>query len=469
MQLISLPDSSPLVTLRILFRTGSAQDPAGKGGAAWMTALLLASGGSRTRSNKEILDAFFPLATEVGSQVDKEMIAFSAETHRDNLDAFYEIFRAMLLDPGWRSDDFQRLRDDAVNYLESGLRAENDEEFAKEMLYQRIYQGHPYERHNAGSVSSLKALKLSDLREFYTAHFTRENLTICLAGGYPREFERRIRQDFSSLPLKARPQQAIPAPASIAESHALFIEKPARGVAISLGFPIDVRRGHPDFPALLLATSALGQHRMSSGRLFNRMRQIRGLNYGDYAYIEYFPGGMYSLEPEPNLARSQQIFQLWIRPVEREQAHFALRLALYELHRLIEHGIDAEEFERTRSFLPKYSKLLLKTRDAELGYLADSAFYQTPPYPEYLEQSFAQLTLEAVNAAIRRHLRTGPLHIVMVGEGLAGLRDDILSNKPSPIEYNTPKPDDILAEDKKIEQLPLTLKADLIPAGRAFA
>ncbi|MBI4893577.1 MAG: insulinase family protein [Acidobacteria bacterium] len=469
MQLISLPDSSPLVTLRILFRTGSAQDPEGKGGAAWMTALQLASGGSRTRSNKEILDAFFPLATSVGSQVDKEMIAFSAETHRDNLDAFYEIFRAMLLDPGWRSDDFQRLRDDAVNYLESGLRAQNDEEFAKEMLYQCIYRDHPYERHNAGSISSLKTLTLSDLREFYTAHFTRENLTICLAGGYPADFERRIRQDFSCLPPKARPQQPIAAPASGTESNVLFIEKPARGVAISLGFPIGVRRGHPDFPALLLATSALGQHRMSSGRLFNRMRQIRGLNYGDYAYIEYFPGGMYSLEPEPNLARSHQIFQLWIRPVEHHHAHFALRLAIFELDRLIRHGLDAEEFERTRRFLPKYSKLLLKTKDAELGYLADSAFYQIPPYPEYLERTFAQLTLEQVNAAIGRHLHTDSLQVVMVGEDLAALRDGILANRPSPLEYTTPKPDEILTEDVEVANLALNLKARLMPAEDAFA
>ena len=59
------------------------------------------------------------------------------------------------------------------------------------------------------------------------------------------------------------------------------------------------------------------------------MREKRGLNYGDYAYIEYFPLGMYLMEPPPNVARSQQIFQIWIRPVEPPTAKFALRLALY--------------------------------------------------------------------------------------------------------------------------------------------
>ena len=89
-----------------------------------------------------------------------------------------------------------------------------------------------------------------------------------------------------------------------------------------------MRRGHPDFAALLVARTYFGQHRMSFGHLFQRMREVRGLNYGDYAYIEYFPRGMNLFEPEPNLARSSQIFQIWIRPVEPPTAVFALRLAL---------------------------------------------------------------------------------------------------------------------------------------------
>ena len=61
------------------------------------------------------------------------------------------------------------------------------------------------------------------------------------------------------------------------------------------------------------------------------MRGIRGLNYGDYSYIEYFPRGMYLHQPSPNLARRSQIFQIWIRPLEPPTANFGLRLAMYEL------------------------------------------------------------------------------------------------------------------------------------------
>jgi zinc protease len=469
---ITLPDQAPLVTFRIVFRTGAAQDPEGKGGAAWLTAMMLANGGSRSHSYKQILDSLFPMGVAIECQVDQEMIAFCAEVHVDHLQPFYSLLRGMLLEPGWRQDDFDRLSDDAVNYLESELRGQNDEELAKEVLHREIFSGQPCGRCVAGSVSSLRALTIADLREFYLAQFSQDNLTIGLGGGYPQAFEDRVRHDFSTLPLKGKSKSAPPAAPPVSANELLLVEKPARGVAISLGFPITVRRGHPDFPALLLACSALGQHRMSSGRLFTRMRQYRGLNYGDYAYIEHFPGGMYTLEPPVNVARSCPVFQLWIRPVDRELAHFALRLALHEMQKFVTEGISEAEFQRARSFLSKYVNLLLKTKSEELAYTIDSDFYGIPPYPSYVREGLAHLTCGQVNQVIQRHLRFDNWKIVAVGEGMDQLREAILSNQVSPMTYNSPKPPEILEEDRLVERRLLAVapaNARVVPVSTIFA
>src|SRR5258708_25816806 len=84
------------------------------------------------------------MAAGVGVRVDKELITFTADTHVDNLDAFYKIFRSMLLEPRWRQDDFDRLRDEAVNYLRVQLRSNNDEELGKELLYIALQSHHPF-------------------------------------------------------------------------------------------------------------------------------------------------------------------------------------------------------------------------------------------------------------------------------------------------------------------------------------
>ena len=153
---------------------------------------------------------------------------------------------------------------------------------------------------------------------------------------------------------------------------------------------------------------------MSGGRLFQRIREIRGINYGDYAYIEYFPRGGNVMEPPPNVARSSQAFQIWIRPAEPPQAAFTLRLAVYELNKLVKDGIPQEDFDRTKEFLSKYVNVLTKTKRAELAYAIDSLYYGIPNYNTYVKNALPKLTRDQVNAAIRKHLRADRLQIVAV-------------------------------------------------------
>ncbi|HEX9919840.1 MAG TPA: hypothetical protein VGA87_11765, partial [Pyrinomonadaceae bacterium] len=59
---VLLPNRSPLVTFRILFMTGAADDPAGKEGLASLTASLVSGGGTRELAYEKIQEAFYPLA-----------------------------------------------------------------------------------------------------------------------------------------------------------------------------------------------------------------------------------------------------------------------------------------------------------------------------------------------------------------------------------------------------------------------
>jgi zinc protease len=470
-RIVELPGKSPLVTIRLVFTTGSASDPADKPGLAHLTSEMLGGGGTKDRTYKQILDSMYPMATSVSVYSDKEMTTFVGETHVDNLDKFYALLRDMVLNPGWRPDDFKRVRDDAINDLRVGLRGNNDEELAKEELYNVIYNGHPYGHENLGTVAALGKITIADLQDFYKRHYTQANLIVGLAGGYSPDFLIRVKKDFAALPQGEPDRSSFSEPAKIERTQVTLIDKDTRSVAWSLGFPIDVKRGDPDFAALLVMQSWLGQHRSSSGRLFGRMREVRGLNYGDYAYIEYFPRGMYQFEPAANLGRHRQIFQIWIRPVEPPNAGFALRLALFELDRLAKDGITQDDFERTRSFLSKYVNVLTKTKSGELGYAMDSVYYGIPNYNDYVKTSLAKLTLDDVNRAIHKHLRADRLEIVGVAKDAEKLKAELTKGSATPIQYNSPKPQDILDEDKIVEKWPLNLTAadvSVIPVASVF-
>lgn len=472
-RIVQLPGKSPLVTLRFVFVRGSAFDPPDKPGVAHLTAELLGNGGTKDLTYKQIVDAMYPMATSVEVYSDKEMTTFVGETHADNLDKFYGLMRDMILHPGWRADDFERVRDDSVNALKVSLRGNNDEELAKEELYNVIYDRRSYGHENLGTVSALQKMTIADLQAFYREQYTQENLIIGVAGGYPPDFVSRMKRDFAALPESGKyPRDILLVPPDpITHNRVTLIQKDTRSVAWSLGYPINVKRGDPDFPALLVMSSWLGQHRESGGRLYGRMRELRGLNYGDYAYIEYFPRGMFRFEPEPNIARHGQIFQIWIRPVEPPNAGFALRLALYEMDKMVKKGIPETDFEKTRSFLSKYVNILTKTKSAELGYAIDSLYYGIPNYNEYVKTALAKLTVNDVNAAIRKHMRSENIQIVGVAKDTDAIAAALTGTAPTPIQYNSPKPQDVLDEDKIVERWPLQLRKEditVVPVGDVF-
>ena len=468
---VLVPNRSPLVTFRIVFMTGAASDPKGKEGVAALTAAMLSQGGTRTMTYEQIVEALYPIAASFNSQIDKEMTVFTGTTHSDNLEKYYGLISQMLLDPGFRSDDFTRLKSDAVNFLKVSLRENNDEELGKEYLYNIIYDGHPYEHQNFGTASSLEKLTLDDVREFYKANYTRGNMVLGLAGGYPKTLPERVEADFAKLPAGQSNKMKVAAPKVASGTHISIVKRETRATALSLGFPIDVTRADKDWPALAVVASYFGQHRSGNSLLFQKLREARGLNYGDYAYIEYFPRGMFQFTPDPNLGRASQIFQIWIRPVVPQNGHFVLRGALYEYDKLVREGMSKEAFEATREFLSKYNNILTQTQDAQLGYALDSHYYNIPDYVSYMREQLAKLTLDDVNNAIRKHLKSDSMQIVIITKDAEGLRDAIINNRPSPITYNSAKSKEITDEDKVIESYKISVKPEdvvIVPVEKVF-
>jgi zinc protease len=469
---VLLPNSSPLVSFRLLFNIGSASDPKGKEGVAALTASMISDGGSRSMSYDQIVQAMYPMATGFTSQVDKEMTVFVGTTHRDNLQKYYQIVSGMLFDPGFREDDFNRLRTDAINFLKESLRGNNDEELGKEALYISIYRGHPYGHQNVGTVESLEKLTIEDLKKFYRENYTQANFALGLAGGFPKNFEEKVEADVAAkLAAGTATKLTLTQPDKISGLEMQVIQKDTPGTAISFGFPISVTRSDPDWPALLLMQSYFGQHRSSNSYLYKRLREIRGLNYGDYAYIEYFPRGMFQFAPDPNLCRRQQIFQIWIRPVEPKNGLFSLRAGLYELNKLVKNGMSQADFDATRRFLTKNVNALTKTQDAQLGYAIDSKYYGIPTFTDYVRDQLGKLTLEDVNRAIKKHLQADNVQIAVVTKEGESFKQAALEGKPSPISYTSMPPKEILDEDKTIETYKLnfnTKKVEVVPVAQIF-
>ncbi|MCI0442384.1 insulinase family protein [bacterium] len=473
-KMILIKNDSPLIAFRIMFRTGSAFDPKGKEGLASLTATMLTEGATQKNEYQKILQMLYPMAASYTSQVDKEMTVIRGVVHKDYVDTYYGLLRDAILTPGFKQDDFDRLKTDQVNTIARTLRYNDDEELTKEVLRDEIYEGQPYGHPNDGTVKSATSLTLDDVKNFYAQQFTQKNLSVGIAGNYPESLVAQIKKDFGSIRAgeQANAVQIIPAPKEISGIHAVLIEKDTAGTAISFGFPIKVNRSNEDYYALMIMNAWLGQHRNSFAHLYQVMREIRGLNYGDYSYIEWFAFGGRTMLPFPNFARHQQLFEIWIRPVQNQNRHFALRQAVRELQKLIDNGMTQEDFQKSRNFLLNYNVNLAQSNSDQLGYALDDRFYGLDqPYLEKIKSKLSSIKLEDVDTAIKKYLNAKNMVIVVVTKDAQNLKDSLSQNKPSPISYESPKPASVLGEDKEIINYPIDIPAEnirIIPVDQLF-
>ena len=463
----------PRVEVKLLFAAGSAHDPAGKEGLAALTARMISDGGSSDLRIDEIKKALFPVAASFDGRVDREVTIFTGVVHKDAWTTFADAALPQLVSPGFRDDDFRRIKDAQKNALVQNLRNSNEEELGKERLQQRIYAGTPYGHPVLGTVAGLDAITLDDVKAFAKTAYTRAALTVGVAGDVPADLEARVRADVAKLP--AGP--ALPAPAGVMGRKPSgidvdIVKKETRSTGISFGFPIDVTRSHPDFAALSVARSWLGEHRSSSSHLYQRIREVRGMNYGDYAYIEAFPGGMFRMLPEAGVPRRSQLFEIWIRPVMPQNAHMALRVAIAELDKLVSEGLSEEDFQTTREYLMKNVYLLTATQDARLGTEFDQKWYGLPDYVTDMRAKLGKLTRADINAAVKRHLQAKDLSIVAVTKDAEALKAALVADEFSPIKYDGEKPKALLDEDKVIGARKLGIKAEAVtitPVEDVFA
>lgn len=457
---LARPDS-PIVSFRLVFHTGSVDDPKGKEGLTALTAQLMAEGGTQKLTASQLLEALYPMAAELDVFVDKEFTTLSGRVHKDFLTRFQDIFTDVLLAPRLDAAELERLRANAISDVENGLRSANDEALGKVALDALLYQGHPYAHFTGGTVQGLKAITLDDVKAHAQRVFTQDRLVIGLAGAVDDALAQALSSRLSALPAKGAPRVELPAVPTTA-GRTVIIQKPTLSTAVSMGFVSTIRRGDPDFFPVAFAMSNLGEHRQSIGVLFTELREKRGLNYGDYAYAEHFiesPGTTYN---RTNIARTQQDLSLWIRPVVPTNGVFATRGAVFFLDQMVKEGIPQERFELMRGFLQGYTRLWEQTDQRRLGYAIDGLFYGTPDFLEQYRQAMAKMTPQSVQEALRRRVQPEALNFAFVTEDAEGLAQALRSGAPSPITYASPKSEELLTQDQAISSSKLPLRPEAI-------
>ena len=471
--LLPIPDE-PTVAIEVRFRVGSAEDPTGKEGLARIVARMIGAGGSKRRSFIELLDAWHPTGANPRVSVDRDWTCFRARVPREHAESAVDLLAEMLISPGFREEDLARHRTAVLAEIRHRLRWADDEELGKAALWSLAFAGTGYRHPPTGTVAGLEAITRQDLLDFHERWYRFRAASWGLAGSIPPGLVSRLERALAELPAgPALVPSPAPVPALSEGVSAILVAKPEADASISLGRPLGLRRGETPFYGAALAASWLGEHRSSVGRLFQVLRERRGLNYGDYAYLEAFPEAGTRQFPPPGVIRRSQLFEVWIRTLPNPCALFALRAALTEIDRLVEHGIPEQDLEAIRAFNECYRYHHEASAMDSLGHALDDLAFglRTEGHLPRLRRLARDLPADEITRGARRAMQPDRLGIAIVTGTPERLASALARGEAEAPTYRAPKPREVTETDRSYLERPLVVdeaRISIVPVGEIF-
>ncbi len=332
----------PFLSLALHVRGGSATDPAGKEGLAFMTAGLLDEGAGPYDSQAfraELEDNAIRLSFEA----DRDGIAGELRTLTATRAHAFELLRLAVTAPRFDTEPVGRVQSQILSDLR---RREADPDYlASRAWFATAFPAHPYGRPTRGTPDSVIGLTADDCRGFIGQRLARDRLVVGVAGDITAaELGPLLDATFGDLPACSPLPELPPVTPVVGRTEVLRLAIPQSVVTFGHA---GLDRHDPDYYAAYIANYILGGGGFAS-RLLEEVREKRGLAYSVYSYL-------YELDQAP----------LWLGGVATNNQQVAQSIAIVrqELARMAAGELDASDLANARTYLTGSFPLRLTSND----------------------------------------------------------------------------------------------------------
>lgn len=388
----------PIVTLSVVFDSGSAADPQGRAGLADMTAALAAKG-TPTRSAQQIASQIEALGAQLsgGAGPDGTMLSITVPTA--NAEAAGEILADIVRNASFPLDEFDKERRRTIDQLQVAMK--NPGTVASLVLQRAVYGKSPYGQ--VVTPASVGAITRGNVLIHRDGWWRPRKATVIVTGGIAPDSARQISEQlFGAWQADGYPPPNPQVDAGEpSRPRVIVVDMPGAGqAAVAVGLPIPARRD-PAWADLMVANAILGAG--SNGRLFQEIRTKRALSYGAYSNLAARAG------PGMMAATAQ---------TKNESAAAVVEVFLAELGRLSTEPFDAETVEQRVAFLQGGLGRQAETGEGFGGALANLTMQGLPPQEAVaLRDRVGKVTPAAASTAAQATVDPKRATIVIVGDG----------------------------------------------------
>jgi predicted Zn-dependent peptidase len=393
------------VSLGIWVGAGSRSEGSAEHGVAHFLEHMAFKGTAR-RSARQIAEEIENVGGELNAATSVDSTAYYARVLRKDLPLALDILSDIILSPRFDRTEIGRERDVILQEIAAALDAPDD--IAFDLVQEAAFPDQPVGRSILGTVDSVKSFTRANLGSYLAAHYHAPNMVLAAAGAVDHaalmaEAERRL----GGFAVDPAPQ---PEPAHYA-GGVRRSDKPFEQTHVVLAFEGAAYR-HADYFTAQICAGALGGG--MSSRLFQEVREKRGLCYSVYAFASGLTdSGMFTIHAAGGPDRAHELFAV-IRD---------------ELVKAADKGFRPEELARVKAQLKMGLLAGLESSSARAEQLARHILiYGRPLSTEELVEEVERVEAQDLQRLIARMLAS-PLSLATVGPIVKVARFDRVAEK----------------------------------------
>ena len=383
------------VALGFFVGTGSAMEAPPVAGWSHLLEHMIFRG-TEHYASEEIDEIFDAMGAELNAGTGKESTSVYSRVLDVHLERAFDVIGEMVGRPRLAEEDLANEREIVVE--EIAMYEDDPHDLVHDLLGEAVFGDHPLGRPVIGTRESVGATQAAALREFHAGRYVPGDIVVAAAGSVDHDALVALAE---RLPLSGAPGAHGPAAPEPPAAHAprrRFLAKETEQYHVALGAP-GIARDDDRRHALRVLDTILGG--TSSSRLFQEVREKRGLAYAVYSFTAQHAG------------TGQVGIYVGTRP---DNVGLATRVIAAELERLRQDGVAVRDLDRARDNAKGRAVLALESTSARMNRLGASVLAGLPllSLDEIVERIDA-VTADDVDALLRELFAPARLSAAGIG------------------------------------------------------
>ena len=398
LQLVFVEDRRlPIVSFRLAFRSGDANDPPAIPGLSDMTSHLMTEG-TEARSSRQIAEDIERIGATLAVGSGSDFTTVGASALSIYLEEILELMADVTLRPSFPQNEFDLARENTKQILIQQRAQPNF--LASERLSQVLFGNHPYARISP-TPESLDAMSRQKLVEFHKSVFTPANAVMIVVGDVDHnQIIERMELLFGQWKGVTSAKSEFSSPPMRTIRSAYLVDRPGSEQSNIVIANMGIIRTSPDYFPMLLLHTVLGAN--ASSRLFMNLREEKGYTYGAYSSLD-----------ARRLAGTFRATAEVRTPVTGASLHEFF----FELARIRSENVSAEELNNAKSYLSGVFPIRIETQDGLIDQLVSVKMFDLPrDYLHTYRDNVNAVTAEDILRVAEQYVTPDHAAIVIVGD-----------------------------------------------------